>query len=211
VTITSPAPPIARAASAVLFSDDVLRKFLDAAVAEYAHITPDEPRPCFGALLGTVVGETVLVSDVAFGRNVRTTDPAAREEFATAIVPRFGAAYENPVRAWWFAPADLLGIARGAEERGLDVLGSIHLHPDWHHIGPPHERGLRVSQEPTPMDRHLFQGTGWPLNMILYLERREGRLYHALGAWAPPTGSDAGCRPLAIRLGLPEHSESAVR
>lgn len=42
--------------------------------------------------------------------------------------------------------------------------------------------------------------------MILYLERREGRLYHSLGAWAPPPESepDAGCRPLAIRLGLHE-------
>ncbi len=54
------------------------------------------------------------------------------------------------------------------------------------------------------MDRHLFCGSGWPLNMILYLERLEGRLYHALGAWAPPPEAEpgAGCRSLAIRLAL---------
>lgn len=54
------------------------------------------------------------------------------------------------------------------------------------------------------MDRHLFRGTGWPLNMILCLERREGRLYRALGAWAPPPESEpgAGCRPLALRLAV---------
>ncbi|MEV7040691.1 hypothetical protein [Amycolatopsis sp. NPDC051061] len=202
MTITCPAPPSARAASAVLFSDDVLRKFLDAAVAEYAHITPDEPRPCFGALLGTVVGETVLVSDVAFGRNVRTTDPAAREEFATAIVPRFGAAYENPVRAWWFAPADLLGIARGAEERGLDVLGSIHLHPDWHRLGPESERECRLSDRPTPMDEYVFRSTGWPLNVVCYLEKQHGGFYYSLAAWDPE------CVALPLRVHAPMEREN---
>ncbi|WP_224244194.1 hypothetical protein [Hyalangium gracile] len=53
-------------------------------------------------------------------------------------------------------------------------------------------------------DRHIFQNTGWPLNIILYLERREGVLYHSLGAWAPPPDSapERGCEPLTLRFAM---------
>jgi hypothetical protein len=180
----------------VLLSDDVLRRFLGAAAAEYAFITPDEPRPCFAVLLGAFTDDAVVVSDLAFGRNARTTDPAARAEFAATIVPRFGSAYENPVRAWWFEPGDLLRITRDADARGLDVLGSIHLHPDWHRLGPECERDRPLSDRPTPMDEYVFRGTGWPLNVVCYLERRHGRFYYSLGAW------DGECAPLSLRAGM---------
>ncbi|SEF38487.1 hypothetical protein SAMN05421837_1237 [Amycolatopsis pretoriensis] len=163
-------------------------------MAEYQRITAEEPRPCFGALLGTVVEETVLVTDVAFGKNVRTSDPTAREEFETSIVPRFGPAYENPVRGWWFAPSDLLGIARGAEARGLDVFGSIHLHPDWHRLGPESAREHRLSDRPTPMDEYMFRRAGWPLNVVCYLEKQHGGFYYSLAAWGP----DCGELPLRV-------------
>ncbi|MGW0709453.1 hypothetical protein ACWD4G_26445 [Streptomyces sp. NPDC002643] len=68
----------------------------------------------------------------------------------------------------------------------MDLLGSIHMHPDWHRLGPPSERGQPLSERPTPMDRHLFSRAGWPLNIICYLERRGDSFYHALAAWAPP-------------------------
>lgn len=187
-----------KSALPVLFPDSVLRRFLDAAAAEYARITPDEPRPCFAVLLGTVTPDATAVADLAFGRNARTTDPGARAEFATAIVPRFGSAYENPVRAWWFEPADLLRVAREAEARGLDVLGSIHLHPDWHRLGPDCERDRPLSERPTPMDEYVFRGAGWPLNVVCYLERRDGRFYYSLAAW------DGDCAPLPFRAELGE-------
>ncbi len=178
----------------VLFSDEVLRRFLDAAAAEYAFITPEAPRPCFGVLAGTIADDAMLVSEIAFGRNARTTDPSAREEFARTIVPRFGSAYENEVRAWWLAPADLLRITREAAGRGLDVLGSIHLHPDWHRLGPECERGRPLSDRPTPMDEYVFRGAGWPLNVVCYLEKQHGGFYYSLAAW------DGDCAPLSLRV-----------
>lgn len=178
----------------VLFSGDVLRRFLGAAATEYAFITPDEPRPCFAVLLGTFADDALVVSDLAFGRNARTTDPSARAEFATAIVPRFGSAYENPVRAWWFEPADLLRITRDAQARDLDVLGSLHLHPDWHRLGPECERDRPLSERPTPMDEYVFRAAGWPLNVVCYLERRRGGFYYSLAAW------DGDCAPLSLRV-----------
>ncbi|GEL75061.1 hypothetical protein [Myxococcus virescens] len=193
-------------AETVLLESAVLSDFLVDAIREYTTCTPEVPPRSWAVLLGRVAGDAMRVERVRFANNVRETDEGVLQEFDTTIIPRFGACYANGRRGFWCEPQELLRITTEAEAQGLEVLGSIHLHPDWHRIGPPHERGLRVSQEPTPMDRHLFQGSGWPLNMILYLERREGRLYHSIGAWAPPDGQEAGagCRALAIRMETPE-------
>lgn len=196
VTSLVPVPLIGKTTLPVLFSDDVLQRFLDAAAIEYAFITPEEPRPCFAVLLGTFADDALIVSDLAFGRNARVTDPSAREEFTTTIVPKFGSAYENSVRAWWLDPADLLRITREADARGLDVLGSVHLHPDWHRLGPECERGRPLSERPTPMDAYVFRSAGWPLNVVCYLERRHGDFYYSLAAW------NGDCESLPLRVGM---------
>jgi hypothetical protein len=189
-------------APVVLLSDHSLRPFLDVAGCHYEAITPDEPRPCFAVLVGRTVDGAHLVEGIEFGRNVRTTDPAAREEFSSVIVPTFGAAYENPVRAWWFDPADLLTAARAAEARGQEILGSIHMHPDWHRLGPEAARAHPLCEAPTPMDEYVFRASGWPVNLVCYLERLHGRLYHTLAAW------DSGCAQIPVRVHT-AHRESA--
>jgi hypothetical protein len=178
----------------VLFSETALESFLSAAAAEYAAITPDEPRPCFGVLLGTGAESAFLVERIEFGRNARGTCAAARQEFETTIVPRFGSAYENPVRAWWLDPADLLRISRRADALDLDILGSIHLHPDWHRLGPESERDRPLSERPSAMDEYVFRGCGWPINVVCYLERQHGSLYYSVAAW------DGNCLPLPLRV-----------
>ncbi|KUN80164.1 hypothetical protein AQJ64_26505 [Streptomyces griseoruber] len=184
----------------ILMDDEALDDFLTAAVGEYQLITPATPLPCFALLLGTAGPATLHVERVAFGRNARTTDPSARREFSETIVPRFGAAYENEHRAWWVDSRDLLKASREAETLGLELLGSIHMHPDWHRIGPPQERGLVLSERPTPMDRHVFAQTAWPINVICYLERRDNAFYHALAAWSPARcGTELTALPLRIR------------
>ncbi|WP_327249901.1 hypothetical protein [Streptomyces sp. NBC_01320] len=179
-----------------------LDEFLAAAVSKYQLITPDEPIPCFALLLGSVDGTTFTVERVAFACNARNADPAARREFAESIVPRFGPAYENETRGWWIDSRDLLRVAREAEADGLEILGSIHMHPDWHRIGPPAERGFTLSEHPTPMDQHVFVNTAWPVNLICYLERRGDVIFHALAAWAPPAvgGPGARCSELPLRV-----------
>ena len=193
-------------ADAVLLDPAVLSDFLADSVREYTTCTPELPPRSWAVLLGRFADDAMHVERVRFAANIRETDDRVLQEFDSTIIPRFGACYANGRRGFWCEPRELLRITTEAEAEGLEVLGSIHLHPDWHRIGPPHERGLKVSQEPTPMDRHLFHGAGWPLNMILYLERREGGLYHSLGAWAPPSDAepDAACRALTIRLRTPE-------
>ncbi|GAA4765108.1 MULTISPECIES: hypothetical protein [Streptomyces] len=195
-------PPGPRTPPTVLIDDRALGDFLSVAADVYRRVTAEAPLPCFALLLGRAEGPAFHVRRVAFGRNARTSDPTARQEFSDTIVPRFGAAYENEHRGWWMDSTDLLKAARQAEEAGLDLLGSIHMHPDWHRIGPPSARGQVLSERPTPMDRHLFGRAGWPLNLICYLERRGDAFYHALAGWTPPaegSGTDV-CTALDLRI-----------
>ncbi|WP_189191220.1 hypothetical protein [Streptomyces albiflavescens] len=181
--------------------------FLDAALRVYEAIKPGCPYSCFGVLVGRMHGDSARIERVEFGRNVRATDSAARAEFAESIVPSFGTAYENPHRGWWCDSTDLLRIMRDAELDGLDILGSIHLHPDWHNIdslggGPP------LSEHPTRMDTYVFVNTGWPVNLICYLERRNCNMYHSWAAWTPHPAdhSNPRCHALPVRLALPAHA-----
>ncbi|MBT2896654.1 hypothetical protein [Streptomyces sp. McG3] len=183
--------------ASVLFSAAALDTFLEAASDVYDRITPCDPLPCFAVLLGTGDREQWFVEDVAFGENVRGVHPSAREEFQESIVPRFGPAYENPVRAWWLDPQDLLRITREGENGGLDVLGSIHMHPDWHRIGPEAARAHPLDEQPTEMDAYVFRNTAWPVNVVCYLQRDDGIYCYALSAW------DADCRAVALRLRRP--------
>jgi hypothetical protein len=126
------------------------------------------------------------VRELALGANARTTDRAAIEEFETTIVPRFGSAYENTDRGYWLDPADLLRIGKDADRSGMDILGSIHMHPDWHRITREQaERACALSSRPTPMDEHVFAEAGWPVNIICYLERVNGLTSYNIEAWDP--------------------------
>jgi hypothetical protein len=189
----------------VLLAPSLLTDFISDSVREYEACTPQLPPRCWAVLVGRFVEDGMRVEHVRYARNIRELDAGVLQEFDDSIVPCFGTAYCNKRRGFWCDPKDLLRITREAQAEGMEVLGSIHLHPDWHRIGPPQERELRVSQEPTHMDRHIFQNTGWPLNIILYLERRDGVLYHSLGAWAPPPDSEPerGCEPLTLRFSIP--------
>jgi 3-hydroxybutyryl-CoA dehydrogenase len=174
----------------VRLESEVLDEFLDAARAEYTAATPQAPPRCFAVLIGTIGDGLVRVVETRFAGTVREADDNAAVVWRDAIVPCFGAAYGNERRGFWVQPKDLLDISRAADAAGMDVLGSIHLHPDWHRSGPPAERGLRISERPTPMDRFLIASTGWPVNMICYLEQTPHGLGQTIAAWGPPPAED---------------------
>ena len=191
------------ASPTVLMDNEALEGFLAVAIDEYRLITPESPIPCFALAIGIIDARAIHVRRLAFGNNARRSDPAARREFAESIVPRFGPAYENESRGWWMDSRDLLKASREAEAEGLEIIGSIHMHPDWHRLGPPCERGVVLSERPTPMDRYVFGRTAWPVNLICYLECRAGVMYYALACWAPPPadrpGDGSAELPLRIR------------
>ncbi|MFJ9848850.1 hypothetical protein [Streptomyces sp. NPDC101150] len=189
----------------VLMDIRSLDTFLELCTEEYLSCTPQDPPGCFAVLVGSLFGDIAHINRIEFARNVRASDDTAEAEFAANIVPCFGAAYNNKRRGYWCDARDLLRIDREAQRDGLDIVGSVHLHPDWHRIGPEHERGMRISEQATPMDRHMFANTRWPINMICYLESRETALLPTLAAWAPPPaapgeGASDACAPLALRV-----------
>ncbi|WP_217211461.1 hypothetical protein [Streptomyces sp. AC550_RSS872] len=188
----------------VLIGFDFLKSFTSAARTEYEECTPEEPPSCFAVLLGTVEDGVAHVAEVEFATNARASDPTAMAEFSGVITTRFGPAYRNPCRGFWCSSKDLLRIQRRAEHQRLDILGSVHMHPDWHRIGPPAERALTISEHPTPMDRYMFDNTRYPVNMICYLESIGGKLSSALAAWGPPSEEqpDASCPRLTLRFAV---------
>jgi hypothetical protein len=183
--------------TSVVLEHRVLDPFVDDAREAYRTCTPSAPPSCFAVILGCL-SDVANVCRVELARNVRASDEIALDEFRSSIIPAFGRAYANEHRGFWCDPMDLLRISRIADAAGLEILGSIHLHPDWHRIGPPQERGLRISEEPTPMDAHMFCNTGWPINMIYYLAGTD----HRFAAWAPPEDPlGTVCRPIGITWG----------
>ena len=171
---------------AVVICPEVVERFLATALPVYEALTPDHPLPCFAVLLGDSQPKVSHVRRLAFGANARTTSCAAVEEFATTIVPRFGRAYENTDRGYWLDPTDLLRIHHEADREGLEILGSIHMHPDWHRITRvPAERASTLSSRPTAMDEHVFGATGWPVNVICYLAKINGLTSYNIEAWGP--------------------------
>lgn len=170
----------------VLVDPSLVERFLDTAVHVYDSVTADHPLSCFAVLLGTIAPGAVHVHQLAFGRNARTMASAAVDEFATTIVPRFGSAYDNTDRGFWLDPADLLRISRESDRVGLDLLGAIHMHPDWHRITRVEaERAVPLSSAPTLMDIHVFGCAGWPVNLICYLEKVNDVISYDIGAWSP--------------------------
>lgn len=175
-----------------LAEEQTFRKFLEAAREEYTNCTPQAPPAHFAVLVGRLSADIVIIERVERAGNVRATAAESIAEFEEVIVPCFGKPYANSRRGYWCDAGDLLRIATAAEQEGLEVLGSVHLHPDWHRIGPPAERGMVISECPTPMDQHMFRQTGWPLNIICYLDTRDGVIHHTWAAWAPRQSGSFG-------------------
>jgi hypothetical protein len=141
-------------------------------------------RPNASALLFGQSGSTELtISRIEFVANIRGSDETVIAEFEASIVPRFGEAYRNPERGFWCDEQAVLRAIMRQAENGLELLGSVHSHPDWHEVGPPHERHLRLSENPTRMDEYLFRQSRWPVNVIWYVSGGDSGMTHRVAAW----------------------------
>lgn len=197
---------------------DVFTEFVEDAIAQYrlglASVAAGGSRlhrpNSFGLLGGTLEDDALVVRRIAFAANVRAVDQVPLEEFERNIVPRFGKQYDDGERGFWCDSRQLLKVVREFEADGLEMLGSVHMHPDWHRVGPPHERGTEsLSENPSRMDEYLFRNAGWPLNVICYLESRGSGVTHTFAAWRPPRTEGGPTEKLAIRFFARGHEGAA--
>jgi proteasome lid subunit RPN8/RPN11 len=77
--------------------------------AMVAHARQAYPNECCGAMLGSLDGETKVVNQAIALRNAFQGEQAARYELR---------------------PEDLLAADKAARERGMDLIGIYHSHPD---------------------------------------------------------------------------------
>lgn len=203
---------------AMVAEADVFAEFIEDALDQYrrglASVTAGGTHPhlpnSFGLLGGALEGDALVVRRIAFADNVRAVDDTPVAEFRQNIVPRFGKQYDNSERGFWCDSRQLLKVTREFEAEGLEMLGSVHMHPDWHRTGPPEQRGTqRLSENPSRMDEYLFRNAGWPLNVICYLESRGCGVTHTFAAWRPPVAEGAKATKTPIRFFVRGHEGAA--
>ena len=90
-----------------------------------AHGACDYPNECCGILLGRADGEIKEVSEVVPLRNLRH-DPGRAQE----LLPLEDPGRESEKNRFLIDPEDQLRVEKDSRQRGLDVLGYYHSHPD---------------------------------------------------------------------------------
>ncbi|ABD11235.1 hypothetical protein ThrDRAFT_04625 [Frankia casuarinae] len=167
------------------------KRFVDHAVEEYqrclasrnADGVPTHLPRASGLLFGVDNRHGITIGDIEFVKNVRDSDADVIAEFEDVIAPQFGDVYRNPGRGFWCSGEDVFQAVKKHEAAGLELIGSIHSHPNWHEIGPQHERTQRLSEKPTRMDEYLFRQSSWPVNLIWYVHAGRQGLAHRVAAW----------------------------
>jgi len=139
-------------------------------------------------LFGTWDDSKITISAIDFIENVRGTDSAIIAEFESQLAPKFGKVFLNKERGYWFDEREVLRAIRKRSREGLNPVGSVHSHPNWHEIGPPSERGAELSENPTRLDEYLFEELGWPVNIIWYVRAGGERWKHKVASWRPEGG-----------------------
>ncbi|MEV3992520.1 hypothetical protein AB0J57_26775 [Streptomyces sp. NPDC049837] len=193
------------------------RRFIRSAVREYQKCldsrngdgVPTHLPRASALLFGQTDGSETTISDIEFVTNVRDSDQSVMAEFEKTIAPRFGDVYRNPGRGFWCDEKSVLEAIKKQSAKGLDLMGSIHSHPNWHEIGPPHERYQELSENPTRMDEYLFRQSCWPVNVIWYIRGGVGGggMAHRVAGWRPGAGR---CESLDIRIPPAIHDEFDV-
>ncbi|MEU0519588.1 hypothetical protein [Streptosporangium sp. NPDC006007] len=199
----------------VRFELEPARRFIGNAVQEYQRCldsrngdgVPTHLPRASALLFGQPDGAEITIGDIEFVTNVRDSDESVMAEFEETIAPQFGNVYRNPGRGFWCDKKGVLQAIKKQSAKGLELMGSIHSHPNWHEIGPPHERYQKLSENPTRIDEYLFGQTCWPVNVIWYICGGGGRMAHRVAGWRSSLGQ---CESLDIRIPLAIRDEFDV-
>ena len=90
-----------------------------------SHGVREYPNECCGMLLGRAGGAVKEVSEVVPLRNLRHDSARAQE-----LLPLDDPGRESEKNRFLIDPSEQLRVEKEARDRGLDVLGYYHSHPD---------------------------------------------------------------------------------
>lgn len=91
----------------------------------HAHGAREYPNECCGMLLGRADGDAKDVSEVVPLRNLRHDSARAQE-----LLPLEDPGRESEKNRFLIDPQEQIRVEKEARNRGLDVLGYYHSHPD---------------------------------------------------------------------------------
>jgi proteasome lid subunit RPN8/RPN11 len=125
------------------------------------HAEESYPHECVGLLIGRLEEDRKIVEEIYAAQNTWSADASSLTE----------AEHQHSLRdRFYLDPRDYLRADRAARDRGLDVVGCYHSHPD--HPASPSER-----------DRVGAQGVGGGTGFSFLIQSvREGRAAE-LTAW----------------------------
>ena len=171
----------------VIISHDAAFAFVQKCEGEYKEAESRSHAPRYWAVLAGRQREDDIEVDEIFvaSENLRDADPHLIAEYDGPRASQFGGVYKDLRRGYQADAADLVETWRRAQAQGLDVLGSVHMHADLHNLDRPDALSPVTTHQATPIDHELFRSSAWPLNMIVYLERRGDGLCWTMTAWVP--------------------------
>jgi proteasome lid subunit RPN8/RPN11 len=91
----------------------------------HSHATREYPSECCGMLLGRANGDFKEVAEVVPLQNLRHDSTRAQE-----LLPLDDPGHESEKNRFLIDPLEQMRVEREARQRGLDVLGYYHSHPD---------------------------------------------------------------------------------
>ncbi len=196
----------------VMIVPHVLDDFLHRCVNEYVDAERKQHAPRQWGILAGKQGTSILVVEALYyASNVRDVDADVIAEYHDQRAPKFGGVYKDRRRGYQSDARELLTVIHEAEAVHQEILGSIHMHADLHNIDRPDDLSPVISQSASPTDHDLFQASGWPLNMILYVERYERALHWTVTAWVPGNEQNPSeYREIPVLMQWPEPADERV-
>jgi hypothetical protein len=187
----------------VVIAQSVAEQFLSRCVSEYEESVRKHQTPRQWAIVAGQISDVVCAEALHYASNIRDVDPFLVADYHDRRAPEFGGVYRDFRRGYQSDSRDLLNAIRVAAAEGREILGSIHMHADLQNIDRPDATSPFITELATPIDHDLFRNSGWPLNLILYIERRKSQFCWTLSAWVRGIDPESNYRRATVMTPRP--------
>lgn len=184
----------------VIVAQSITDEFLRHCVHEYREAECKQRTPRYWAIIAGRMDGVLHAETLHYATNIRDVDSFLITDYHDRRAPKFGGVYKDPRRGYQSDGRDLLNVMRQARAEGREILGSVHMHADLQNLDRPDEISPLITELATPIDQDLFRASGWPLNLIFYVERSKRQLRWTLSAWTPGRDPESDYRQVAVMM-----------